>query len=253
MDIHLPKPMHGWRAFIGEVGIIVLGVLIALGFGQLAETIHENTIAAQAREAVRAEVRENLWWLEYRAQREPCIRRKLAELDDLLARARRGEPTPLVRRIGILPHAKITTLRWQANAQAGRASLFSGEEQRMLGNMYYTTDQFTQAQSQEEITWSRMRFIQGLQQFTPADVHDLSIFLAEAHYQNFIILLSLYRAHQWGDRLELTASDEFGSDSPGAAIHPIAQSQICQPLTAPEVASSDTSGPDAFAEPGDVP
>ena len=58
MDIHLPKPMHGWRAFIGEVGIIVLGVLIALGFGQLAETIHENTIASQARDAVRAEVRE---------------------------------------------------------------------------------------------------------------------------------------------------------------------------------------------------
>ena len=31
MHIHLPKPLHGWRAFVGEVGIIVLGVLIALG------------------------------------------------------------------------------------------------------------------------------------------------------------------------------------------------------------------------------
>ena len=91
MDIHLPKPIHGWRALIGEVGIIVLGVLIALGFGQLAETIHEGTIAAQARDAVRAEVRENLWWLEYRGQREPCIRQRLAQLDDLLARARLGE------------------------------------------------------------------------------------------------------------------------------------------------------------------
>ena len=30
MHIHLPKPLHGWRAFLGEVGIIVLGVLIAL-------------------------------------------------------------------------------------------------------------------------------------------------------------------------------------------------------------------------------
>jgi hypothetical protein len=253
MDIHLPKPIHGWRAFIGEVGIIVLGVLIALGFGQLAETIHENTIAAQARDAVRAEVRENLWWLDYRGQREPCIRRRLAQLDDLLARARRGEPTPLVHRIGLLPHAKITTLRWQANAQAGRASLFSGDEQRSLGNMYYTTDQFTQAQSQEEITWSRMRFIQGLPQFTPADVHDLGIFLAEAHYQNFIILLSLYRAHQWGDRLALTAGNQVGGDNQPISTPLIAQAQICQPLTAPEMSSSDTSGSDAFAEPGDMP
>jgi len=36
MHIPLPKPLHGWRAFVGEVGIIVLGVLIALAFGQLA-------------------------------------------------------------------------------------------------------------------------------------------------------------------------------------------------------------------------
>ena len=40
MHVRLPKPLHGWRAFAGEVGIIVLGVLIALGFGQLVETLH---------------------------------------------------------------------------------------------------------------------------------------------------------------------------------------------------------------------
>ena len=31
MYVQLPKPLHGWRQFAGEVGIIVLGVLIALG------------------------------------------------------------------------------------------------------------------------------------------------------------------------------------------------------------------------------
>jgi hypothetical protein len=251
MDIRLPKPIHGWRAFIGEVGIIVLGVLIALGFGQLAETIHESTIAAQARDAVRAEVRENLWWLDYRAKLEPCIRRRLAQLDDLLARARRGEPTPFVQHIGAPPHAKITTLRWQANAQAGRASLFSGDEQRMLGNMYYTTDEFTQSQSQEEIVWSKMRYIQGLQQFAPADVHDLGIFLAEARYQNWIILLSIHRAHQWADRLGLKADNQTGGDI--ARILLSTQAQICRPLTAAAVSSSSTAGPDAFAAPGDEP
>ena len=37
MHFHLPKPLHGWRAFAGEVGIIVLGVLIALGADQAVE------------------------------------------------------------------------------------------------------------------------------------------------------------------------------------------------------------------------
>ena len=30
MRFHLPKPLHGWRQLAGEIGIIVVGVLIAL-------------------------------------------------------------------------------------------------------------------------------------------------------------------------------------------------------------------------------
>lgn len=37
MKLSIPKPIHGWREFAGEVGIIVLGVLIALGAQQLVE------------------------------------------------------------------------------------------------------------------------------------------------------------------------------------------------------------------------
>jgi hypothetical protein len=37
MQVHIPKPLHGWRAFAGEVGIIVMGVLIALAAQQVAE------------------------------------------------------------------------------------------------------------------------------------------------------------------------------------------------------------------------
>jgi hypothetical protein len=47
MHFHLPKPLHGWREFAGEVAIIVLGVLIALGAEQLVQAVHRQ---AQARE-----------------------------------------------------------------------------------------------------------------------------------------------------------------------------------------------------------
>lgn len=49
MHFHLPKPLHGWRAFAGEVGIIVVGVLIALGAEQLVEiwTWHQKVAAAE--------------------------------------------------------------------------------------------------------------------------------------------------------------------------------------------------------------
>ena len=31
MHFHLSKPLHGWPQLAGEIGIIVVGVLIALG------------------------------------------------------------------------------------------------------------------------------------------------------------------------------------------------------------------------------
>jgi hypothetical protein len=39
MDLSQFRPLHGWRVFAGEVGVIVLGVLLALGAQQLAEKI----------------------------------------------------------------------------------------------------------------------------------------------------------------------------------------------------------------------
>jgi len=224
MHVRLPTPLHGWRAFFGEVGVIVLGVLIALGLGQVASDIHDRAIAEEARDAIRAEVRENLWWLETRELREPCITRRLAELDALLAQARRGEPIPAVQHIDDLWHAKITTLRWETNAQAGRASLFPADEQRMLDNMYYTTRQFSLAQQEEETLWPKMAFIQGLHQLTPLDMHDLSIFLAQAHHENRIVLLTLRRAHQWAQMMNITP------DNPNSERLKSSRSEVCPAL-----------------------
>src|SRR3954447_4953593 len=54
--VHLPKPVHGWRQFFGEVGIIVIGVLIALS----AEQIIEHFSWVHKRSQVEASMREEL-------------------------------------------------------------------------------------------------------------------------------------------------------------------------------------------------
>ena len=56
MHFHLPKPLHGWREYFGEVGIIVIGVLIALGAEQVVEAVHLNAQTRHARAALHAEV-----------------------------------------------------------------------------------------------------------------------------------------------------------------------------------------------------
>ncbi len=60
MDIHAPKhPIHGWREFLKEVGIIVLGVLIALGAEQSVETIHWRHKVEEAEGSMRLELRDD--------------------------------------------------------------------------------------------------------------------------------------------------------------------------------------------------
>lgn len=55
----LPKPLHGWRAFMGEVGIIVLGVLIALAFGQIVDAWQWRDKVSHAEAAMRLELAED--------------------------------------------------------------------------------------------------------------------------------------------------------------------------------------------------
>lgn len=56
MRVRVPKPLHGWRAFAGEVGIIVLGVLIALGAGQIVEELNWRQKVSRAEAAMRIEL-----------------------------------------------------------------------------------------------------------------------------------------------------------------------------------------------------
>lgn len=56
---HIPKPLHGWREFAGEVGIIVLGVVIALGFEQLVDTWQWHRKIGRAEAAMRLELGED--------------------------------------------------------------------------------------------------------------------------------------------------------------------------------------------------
>ena len=92
MQVHLPKPIHGWREFAGEVGIIVLGVLIALGAQQVVETLHGNAQAREFRHAVDNELAYDLGSYKQRLLLGPCVRARLAEIDHVIESDRAGRP-----------------------------------------------------------------------------------------------------------------------------------------------------------------
>ena len=81
MHFHLPKPLHGWREFAGEVGIIVLGVLIALAAEQAVQVQHERSQVDQIRRALMAELADSRARWEFMRSADNCELRRLDALD----------------------------------------------------------------------------------------------------------------------------------------------------------------------------
>lgn len=100
MHFHLPKPMHGWREFLGEVGIIVVGVLIALAGEQLVEDWHNDSRAKASIAAVDAELAINAGVFEERTLQQSCEVRRLSEMEALISAARATHRLPQIAGIG---------------------------------------------------------------------------------------------------------------------------------------------------------
>lgn len=80
MHIHLPKPLHGWREFLGEVGIIVVGVLIALAAEEALTELNWHRKAERGEAALKREALESSQHYVEQLTVGPCI---IAQIDEL--------------------------------------------------------------------------------------------------------------------------------------------------------------------------
>jgi hypothetical protein len=86
MDIHKPKPWHGWRELLKEIGTIVVGVLIAIAFEQAVEWLHWRQKLADADAAVRFELHDDDLPQAYaRIVVRECLEKRLDTLTAALA------------------------------------------------------------------------------------------------------------------------------------------------------------------------
>jgi hypothetical protein len=96
MDTSILKPVHGWRAFAGEVGVVVLGVLLALIAQQIAQNFQNKADARALRETIDHEIGLNLFVYDVRARQFDCDAKRVAELKSWLASSRSGAKTPAI-------------------------------------------------------------------------------------------------------------------------------------------------------------
>lgn len=115
MRVKLPKPLHGWREFVGEVGIIVLGVLIALGAQQVVETMQTHQRIRETRAALDAELSRNLAAFGWRVNQRPCLQSRVQELDRWAEAMASGRPIAFKKEITPPRYFAINTTVWQAS------------------------------------------------------------------------------------------------------------------------------------------
>lgn len=161
MHVHLPKPIHGWRAFAGEVGIIVVGVLIALGAEQLVETIHVRNETSEALHAIDREMSQASAVFEERQAIQHCLDRRLEELGAVLSVARQSHRLPDISEIGRPPMRPIQSAAWLAANERGLSQRFPDAKRKLLPVHYSQSATYYQDIDDEQEMWATLRLLEN--------------------------------------------------------------------------------------------
>ena len=184
--------MHGWREFAGEVGIIVLGVLIALSAEQLVENVRQGQAADAAKDNIRAEIEGNVTSLAIRKQNEPCVTRRLDEVSAALADPGMIEGRPVW--IGHPNYAALRTDQLHSTEQSGHANLLGRDEQAQFARIYALFAQYMDAQGSELRAWAELRVLEQHPALTPISDWHLRSALQQARAARWMMEASGYQS-----------------------------------------------------------
>lgn len=224
MHFSLPKPLHGWREFAGEVGIIVIGVLIALGAEQLVSTAHWRGEVRQFRTAVDRELAYNLAALRYREDQAPCVTRRIAALEQWRDSARAGKPIEPIDEIARPSGYGTARSVWDSR----RGDLMG--EMPLQATLGYSSlyDQFDNVAVQikdEREAWRAMSAFNGSTRLNEEDLKRLTELIYRAKGINRVIAADWRQTLRDGSKMGIRPN--WGDEAPNIAAP---DPQFCRPL-----------------------
>jgi hypothetical protein len=154
MEIHKPKPVHNWRELLTEVGVIVIGVAIALAAEQAVEAVHWQGRIRDARRALTVELRDDDGPQAYeRLAVEACRNGRLDAIRNaIIAKAKRPDIAQLVARF--MPNVPTwDSVAWNTLQTSDVASHVSPEELRSWSLPYTRMPRLESGNLQEHQDW----------------------------------------------------------------------------------------------------
>lgn len=153
--VHFPKPLHGWRVFAGEVGTIVLGVVLALGAQEFAQNLHWRSEVSETRQALDGELARDLAAFDYRYRNKACTADRLSELRRWADSLASGKVLPLRHEIEEPPYFSIRTASWEIT-DGEIASRIPVKAKLSYAALYDGLKKFDQAKNDESLAWSTL-------------------------------------------------------------------------------------------------
>jgi len=224
MDIHKPKPIRNFREFLKEVGIIVLGVCIALGAEQTVEWVHWQSEVRAARSALQAEIaanNENMF--AFRIATASCLDQQIAEADGIITALEAG------REPGKFTHLRYTASNltrdseWQSERASQVLTHFPRAELAMMGRYYAQVETLRDWTAMEASAWLELTILQNPPAgITTSDLIRLRINLGIVQRTEYLTILNSKR--------QLALSRQLGIADP--APDPVRVNNFCTMNTA---------------------
>jgi hypothetical protein len=197
LDIHKPKPWQGWREFLREYVIVVVGVLTALAAEQAAEALHWRHLVGEAREEIAGELGEGLGQAELRVRTLECVDRRLSDLQAAVEAAALTGRLPPTGRPGTPPLFTWSTGAWESAVSSGASSHIAPAEHQGYVGVYGFIRRIDELNRHEAEIWTALYGLAGPgRAIAPDEASQFRARIGEARLANRLIALSGVRMQQ---------------------------------------------------------
>jgi hypothetical protein len=227
MEIHHKiKPPKNWREFLKEYGIIVLGVLTALGGEQAVEAINHRSEVREAREALGEELGWNFTSLKLSVDQLTCVAARLDEIERWRTSWANGRPLKLSRPIGSPSSVVFRSSVWRLSA-SDAVSRMPFQERSNYAALYDAFDDKTQQRNVEFQAWADLMMYQQARSLSDAQLIQIGKDIGTIRALDGIMRSDYELMSADARKLHLTPSNHSVFKS--ARSH---STEVCKPLLA---------------------
>ena len=250
MEIHKPKPIHNWRELLTEIGVVVIGVCIALGAEQAVEWVHWRAQVLEAREVISTELNTNLGGAVARLRTRECTERRLDELSMILDEAAKKGALPAVGDVSIPPRFGWPSGAWESVMASQTATHFPRKLLADIAFAYKLNQRLEDIGTQELLSWETLFTMVGPgRRLDPASETALRQALSSARTNHRIMVNLATQLIERVGNLHLHLGPEERDLLVEAQNRPLNQAGICRPIGAVASSYGQSYQPAGFAPP----